>query len=229
MNVEWNTPESVPDVEKGTEKEFWVAVRSEHAEKDLVLVAHYQNRPLEFDDDGEASGDFLTTPDGEPHHSVGWVLRTEHEDFDGFYTAFQFSEKYCLLGWAEYVPPVFTGVGEQADKPAGCSSDPASCERNEGCGCECEVLKDQQLKVVVEDGVFSVSIGVDVLCHACEVGRSYGLEGIVITDKEVFVQSVARQLEFESEAGTTAVHELFDNAVSQMLEDGEEGIDLVGE
>lgn len=112
MNVEWNTPESVPDVEKGTEKEFWVAVRSEHAEKDLVLVAHYQNRPLEFDADGEAMGDFLITPDGEPHHSVGWVLRTEHEDFDGFYTAFQFSEKYCLLGWAEYVPPVFTGVGE---------------------------------------------------------------------------------------------------------------------
>ena len=88
-------------------------------------------------------------------------------------------------------------------------------------------MKSQQLKVVVEDGVLSISIGVDIHCHACELGRQYGLEGIVITNKEVFVQNVARQLKFESENGTTAVHELFDNAVSNMIEDGEEGVDLL--
>lgn len=140
MNVEWNAPEATPEVKKGTEKEFWVAVYSEHSGENRVFIAHYQNRPVDLDDDGAPlADDFLTTPDGEPHHSVGWVLRTEHEDYDGFYTACQFSEQYRLLGWAEYEPPEFTGVGGQANKPAGCSDDPACCERNEGCGCECEL------------------------------------------------------------------------------------------
>ncbi len=90
-------------------------------------------------------------------------------------------------------------------------------------------MENQQLKVAVENGVLSISIGVDILCHASEVGRRYGLEGIKITDKKVFVEGVARQLITEEEDGTTPVHQMFDNAVSQMLEDGEEGIDLEGE
>lgn len=30
-------------------------------------------------------------------------------------------------------------LGEPIGKPVGCSENPASCERNEGCGCECEL------------------------------------------------------------------------------------------
>ncbi|MGB0467073.1 MAG: hypothetical protein ACPGF7_05985 [Pontibacterium sp.] len=90
-------------------------------------------------------------------------------------------------------------------------------------------MKDKQLKVAVEDGVFSISIGVNTLCHASEVGRRYGLESVKITDKGLFLKEMVRQLERESEDGATPVHAMFDNAVSQMLEDGENGVDLVVE
>ncbi|SDZ95263.1 hypothetical protein [Marinobacterium iners] len=90
-------------------------------------------------------------------------------------------------------------------------------------------MKGQQLKVAVENEVLSISIGVDILCHACETGRMYGLDGIKITDKELFLKGMVLQLCREEEDGTTPVHEMFDNAVSQMLEDGEEGVDLKDE
>ena len=86
-------------------------------------------------------------------------------------------------------------------------------------------MKDKNLTVEVREDVLSISIGTEILCHACETGRMYGLGDIEITDKKVFVDGLVRQLESENEDGTTLVHEMFDKAVTEMLENGELGVD----
>jgi hypothetical protein len=86
-------------------------------------------------------------------------------------------------------------------------------------------MKDQQLKVAVENDVLSISIGIDTLCHACEVGRRYGTGDIKITDKTIFVEGLARQFENEDADGSTLVHVMLDSAVTAMLENGELGVD----
>lgn len=71
----------------------------------------------------------------------------------------------------------------------------------------------------------SISIGVDILCHACEIGRRYATSDIKITDKQLFVDSIIRQLESECTDGTTLIHAMLDKAVTEMLENGELGVD----
>lgn len=90
-------------------------------------------------------------------------------------------------------------------------------------------MKTQDLEINVTDGVLCISIGVETLCNACETGRAYGLEGIKITDKEAFVNSLAVELGREGGDDTTPVHEMFDRAVSEMLENGEEGVEAEDE
>ena len=90
-------------------------------------------------------------------------------------------------------------------------------------------MKDQQLKVTVENDILSISIGVDMLRHSAEIGRRYGTGEIIVTDQKTFIDGIAKQLDSPDEDGSTLVHELFDKAVSQMLEDGELGVDLADE
>lgn len=111
--LKWNRPEAIPDVELGCETLFWIAVHLGSSNKQHVFLAHYQNRPVTFDEDGYPLEDWaLTNEDGGEFGSVGWVSRREHNDFDGYYEELTFNDEYKLLGWAEYVPPQFTGCGE---------------------------------------------------------------------------------------------------------------------
>lgn len=88
-------------------------------------------------------------------------------------------------------------------------------------------IKEKPLTLVIEDDQLKISIGVDVLQHACEIGRAYGNGDIQITDQDEFLSGLARELEREDEDGGTLLHRAFDSAVSEMLENGEHGVDLL--
>ena len=112
--VEWNAPDTVPEVKLGTEKLFWIAVKAEWNEAPQVFTALYQKRPVIIDDDGELTlgcdNWVLHSPDGDYVDSVGWVENKTTSEFDDYFEAFSFNEHYMLLGWAEYQAPEFTGV-----------------------------------------------------------------------------------------------------------------------
>ncbi|EGR2774142.1 hypothetical protein V6956_004574 [Vibrio parahaemolyticus] len=115
--IDWQHPLEVPVVEMGTEKEFWIAVYSEQSKRQHVFLAHYQNRPLVHDDDGELiENDWYLDGQGELVDSVGWVEHTRHDEYDNYYTKIGFREDYRLLGWAEYEPPRFVAV-DMAEGP----------------------------------------------------------------------------------------------------------------
>ena len=88
-------------------------------------------------------------------------------------------------------------------------------------------MKHKNLTVEIKEGVFSVSIGTEMLCNACEVGRRYGLGDIEITDKPLFIENFVIQIESEDADGGTLIHEMIDRAVTKMLENGERGVVLL--
>jgi hypothetical protein len=109
----WQAPDLIPNVEAGTEEQFWIAVHSERTGEPHVYLAIYQNRPLTLDENGECTDDdCLVTPDGDPHESIGWVTDQAHHEFDNYYEPIEFSEKYKLLAWAAYQAPAFTGLDQ---------------------------------------------------------------------------------------------------------------------
>lgn len=105
-DLKWNEPTSVPSVALGTEERFWIAVASEYTGKTHVFLAHYQNRPYAVGSEDGADW-VLMSEDGDYIHSVGWVSDKAHVDFENYYEQMNFSEKYKLLGWADYTPPEF--------------------------------------------------------------------------------------------------------------------------
>lgn len=105
--VKWNEADKTPDVAKGEEVPYWIAVKNDKG-KVYVFMAYYQNRPLEIDNNGEIINNYtLYDINGDPVGSDGWVDPKKHVDFDEFWEQINFNEHYELLGWAEYVPPTF--------------------------------------------------------------------------------------------------------------------------
>ncbi|WIJ42568.1 hypothetical protein QPK06_05165 [Aeromonas veronii] len=84
---------------------------------------------------------------------------------------------------------------------------------------------NSHLKVELNATKLVISIGKKTLLHAIETGRSYGLGDIKITDKELFFEEIVRELRAESEDGSTLIHEALDQAVSNALENGAEGVE----
>lgn len=112
--VNWQLPSLTPDVPKGENHLFWVAVQNQwragEQPKTSVYLANYINKPLALDDDGEPlDDDCHVDTDGNPVSAIGWHNQYDHPDFNGYYEKMQFSDKCKLLGWAEYKPPVWTG------------------------------------------------------------------------------------------------------------------------
>lgn len=110
--VFWQSPDEVPPVEKFEKQLFWIAVRSQYsacAEPKLaVFLAHYINKPLELDEHDEPiDPDPHVDEDGNYVAATGWHNEYDHHDFSGFYEKIHFNDQYQLLGWAEYLPPVF--------------------------------------------------------------------------------------------------------------------------
>jgi len=86
-------------------------------------------------------------------------------------------------------------------------------------------MKDAPLNARIEDGELVISIGIDTLCHAVEVGRSYGMGEITIHNRDVFIKEILTELNDESEDGSTMIHRMLDDAASQAIENGAEGAD----
>lgn len=100
----WNSKDTAPDVEIGTEVEYWIAVKT--PEKVYTFIALYQNKPLRLDEEGEPLDDWCLHDDcGKPLDSVGWVSSKVHYEYDDYFEKLDFHEEYELLGWTEYTPP----------------------------------------------------------------------------------------------------------------------------
>jgi len=84
-------------------------------------------------------------------------------------------------------------------------------------------MRNEPLKTEIKDGQLVISIGIDMLCFAVSEGRGYGMGEISITNNDVFVGEILRELNDESEGGSTAVHRMLDDAASQAIENGAEG------
>jgi hypothetical protein len=111
-HVDWNKPEVIPEVKKYGNKLFWVAVQSQFSGAELpkvsVYLANYINSPLDLDENGEPiNPDHHVDDSGEPIGSVGWHNQYDHPEYNGFYQPICFGDQIKLLGWAEYIPPVF--------------------------------------------------------------------------------------------------------------------------
>ncbi len=114
MELNWQKSDVIPVVDKGSEKQFWVAVeiKGKHLPNDefVTFLAHYQNRPFDqeaYDKDEHEDDDCLVTLDGEYVSSVGWVSARSHVEFDNYYEPINFNPDYKLVGWAEYEAPDF--------------------------------------------------------------------------------------------------------------------------
>jgi len=88
-------------------------------------------------------------------------------------------------------------------------------------------MKNKQMTIKIENGELVITIGVDIIKHAVTVGRAYGLGDVKITDDKKFLNALCRELLREDEDGTTRIHRAFDDAVSDLLEDPDGGVDFV--
>ena len=112
MNTVWISPDIEPVVEAGEEEIFWIAVHSQYTGKTHVYPAQFQNRPLELDENDDPAQDWVLYNDDGYVGSVGWVTCKEHYEYSDWYEPIEFTEKYKLLGWAEFRPPEFDGIAD---------------------------------------------------------------------------------------------------------------------
>lgn len=82
----------------------------------------------------------------------------------------------------------------------------------------------QLLAVKAENGLLSISIGVALMAWAVQNAPEWPQE-FHITDLRDFSREMVRQLQRESENGTTPVHRMLDNAANEVLEQGGDGVD----
>lgn len=97
--------------------------------------------------------------------------------------------------------------------------------------------KDKDLEVTVKNGKLTISIGIDTLAAAAEhmeEAQPYNedtgeyLQLFKVTDPFEFAQGIRNQLLKENpDTGATALHWLFDGATMGVLEDGEEGVEML--
>lgn len=86
--------------------------------------------------------------------------------------------------------------------------------------------RNQQIEIIITDGILNISIGVDLLVHAVTNGSDFWDEvSLKVTDNDLFVAAIAHELELEQEDGTTLVHLMFDKAAENAAENGCEGIE----
>lgn len=83
----------------------------------------------------------------------------------------------------------------------------------------------------VEGDELVMRITLDALCHAVTFGDNWptqdnGLSGATITDRDLFVKEIIRELERENEQGATPLHFLLDNAALAAIEAGSEAVEL---
>lgn len=85
-------------------------------------------------------------------------------------------------------------------------------------------MKDQLLNVEIKDGKLNLSIGLEALEIAASLGRSYGAGEVEITDTAAFLAELPGYILNEEEDGSTPFHRMIDDCVSEMIEDGVDGV-----
>lgn len=112
--VDWQSPQTTPDVPKGETKTFWIAVQFKRKGEwhKSVFDAQYVNKPLEYAEDDincecPLDDEHFVSHDGDPIEAVGWHSVMEHADFSGYYEQIIFNEDRELLGWGDYLKPEF--------------------------------------------------------------------------------------------------------------------------
>ena len=114
LTVFWHSPTETPPVEMYDLGLFWIAVQSQYSAEQgprtSVYLAHYINKPLTLDENDEPlDPDPHVDPYGDYIEAVGWHCEYDHPDFSRFFQPITFNDQCKLLGWAEYVPPVWNG------------------------------------------------------------------------------------------------------------------------
>ena len=85
---------------------------------------------------------------------------------------------------------------------------------------------NRPVSVTAWGDVLNISVGADALIQAVTTGRAYGLAGVKVTDRNEFFDSMINCLRRKGEDGSTKVHAMLDRAVSEMIDDGDRGIEL---
>lgn len=78
-------------------------------------------------------------------------------------------------------------------------------------------MSNNQLKVELENGVLTISIGVNIIRHATDHGIA--VHGLKIADKDRFIDELKHRLQYKEEDGTTPVHRMFDQCALAIAED----------
>lgn len=90
--------------------------------------------------------------------------------------------------------------------------------------------KDEPLNVKVDGDVLVIRIGIDVLADATQIHSQWRDDNdeplLTVTDNHVFAQSIVGALRREEEDGTTPIDVILDEAITYVVEQGEEGVDL---
>lgn len=82
------------------------------------------------------------------------------------------------------------------------------------------------LSVGIKNGQLYITIGINILAFATIDGNeNYDFEKYKVSDKDIFAQEMVKELQAETEDGTTAVHLMFDKTADEALNDGCEGIE----
>lgn len=84
--------------------------------------------------------------------------------------------------------------------------------------------------VSIEDGSLVIRISAEYLAHAAKTHHDYEAEDgdtlVTITDLNSFAKEVAAGLESESDDGTTLIHVMLDDAISNAIENGADGVEI---
>lgn len=84
-------------------------------------------------------------------------------------------------------------------------------------------------RVAVEGNELVIRITTDTLLHAVSMSDQWPVDGqgqslAIVTNRALFVQEIADQLQRENEQGATPVHLLFDDAAEEALNAGSEAV-----
>jgi len=88
------------------------------------------------------------------------------------------------------------------------------------------IADSTQLSIQVEGEDLVIRIGIPLLLHAISNGPLW-TEGMLISDDEMFVQELVKELALDGEDGTTLIHEAFDRAALRVVENGSEAVEDV--
>lgn len=91
--------------------------------------------------------------------------------------------------------------------------------------------RNTSLDVNIENGILSISIGVDALVEAVQANPHSNFFGLVesmkVTDNDAFAEAILFSLQEEREDGATPVHIMFDRAAEHAIEQGCDGVEEV--